>query len=122
MDVDKCVLLERHGHLGRNRTHGDGVLVDADTLNQADRMIRLLLATLGLAVLGLLPAPPAARADILQPWCLSGGGGLTDHCDFSTYAQCQQTAGGYGVCSPNPAYTVPVAPAAQMPTARRSKR
>ncbi len=80
-----------------------------------------MLATLSLAVLGLLPAPPAARADILQAWCLSGGGGLTDHGDFATYAQCQQTAGGYGVCSPNPAYTAPEAPVSQTLTARRSK-
>ena len=63
--------------------------------------------------------PTIARADILQPWCLSGGGGLTDLCDFASYAQCQQIAGLYGVCSPNPAFT---APTAQAPMARRAKR
>ena len=86
-------------------------------------MIRLLLAGLGLAVLGLLPAPTGARAETILRWCLSGGGGLTDHCDFATYAQCQQTAGGYGVCSPNPAFPPhPSPPAAQVPPARHSKR
>lgn len=82
--------------------------------------MRLLLATLGLVLLSALSAPTAARAEIIYPWCLSGGGGLTDHCDFATYAQCQQTADGYGVCSPNPAYTS--APTAQDLTARRSSR
>jgi hypothetical protein len=91
-------------------------------------MTRLLLATLGLTLgltgFGLLSAPTSARADIILPWCLSGGGGLTDHCDFATYAQCQQTAGLYGVCSPNPAFVAPAAssaPAAQM-SARRGKK
>jgi Protein of unknown function (DUF3551) len=85
-------------------------------------MTRLLLTSLGLAVLGLLPTLTGARADIVQPWCLSGGGGLTDHCDFATYAQCQQTAGGYGVCSPNPAFAPPAPPAAQASPTRRSIR
>jgi len=84
---------------------------------------RLLLATLvltfGLAASGLRPAPTGARADIIQPWCLSGGGGLTDHCDFATYAQCQTTAGIYGVCSPNPAFATPAAAPARL--AKRGK-
>ena len=85
-------------------------------------MIRLVLATVGFAVLGLLPASTDARADIIQPWCLSGGGGLSDHCDFATYAQCQVTAGIYGVCSPNPAFAAPLAPPAEAPMQKRSKR
>ncbi len=86
-------------------------------------MIRLLLASLGFAVLSLLSEATGARADIIQPWCLSGGGGLTDHCDFATYAQCQQTAGGYGVCSPNPAFPPPTSPPeTQVPPARHNKR
>ncbi len=71
-------------------------------------MIRLLFAALGVTLFGMALGSTVARADILQPWCLSGGGGLTDHCDFATYAQCQTTSAGYGVCSPNPAYTAPV--------------
>ena len=85
-------------------------------------MIRQLLATLGLILSGALAAPTAARAEIVYPWCLSGGGGLTDHCDFATFAQCQQTAAGYGVCSQNPAYPPSAAPAAQTPTTRRGRR
>jgi hypothetical protein len=84
-------------------------------------MIKPLSAALGLALFGLLPATTAVRADIVLPWCLSGGGGLTDHCDFATYAQCQTTAAGYGVCSPNPAYTSPPPPA-QGTSAKRGKR
>jgi hypothetical protein len=37
--------------------------------------MRLLLATLGLVLLSALSAPTAARAEIIYPWCLSGGGG-----------------------------------------------
>jgi hypothetical protein len=76
------------------------------------------------AVLGAAAASIAtdARADILQPWCLSGGGGLTDHCDFATYAQCQTTAAGYGVCSPNPAYTAASPARAEPVSGKRGKR
>jgi hypothetical protein len=90
-------------------------------------MTRLASRSLLVVVVALLGAtaalvPTSARADILQPWCLSGGGGLSDHCDFASYAQCQQTAGLYGVCSPNPAFTAPPAPAAQVSMTRRGKR
>jgi hypothetical protein len=67
------------------------------------------------------PVTTAARADIVQPWCLSGGGGLTDHCDFATFAQCQTTAAGFGVCSPNPNYPASSAPTPQ-PATKRSRR
>jgi Protein of unknown function (DUF3551) len=105
-----------------NRTRSRSVLVDAAGRKRAGHMIRLSFASVGLAALGLLSAPTAARADIIQPWCLSGGGGLTDRCDFATYAQCQQTAGGYGVCSPNPAFAAPPPPAIPAPVARHGKR
>jgi len=71
--------------------------------------------------LGLAATATGARADILQPWCLSGGGGLTDHCDFATFAQCQTTSAGYGVCSPNPAYTSSPAPAQPAPAKRGTR-
>jgi hypothetical protein len=86
------------------------------------RFLSIVILIAGVALLGEIPASIDARADIIQPWCLSGGGGLTDHCDFATYAQCQTTAGIYGVCSPNPAFAMPPAAATQTPVARRSKR
>jgi hypothetical protein len=78
----------------------------------------------GSAALGFATAsiPAGARADILQPWCLSGGGGLTDHCDFATFAQCQTTSAGYGVCSPNPAYTSSSPTPVQATPAKRRAR
>ena len=86
------------------------------------RFSYIFLLILGSVTLGLATTATVtrARADILQPWCLSGGGGLTDHCDFATFAQCQTTSAGYGVCSPNPAYLA--APASQRAPDKRSGR
>ena len=49
-----------------------------------------------------------ARADVVMPYCLSGGGGNWDNrCDYATLAQCQTTSAGFGVCSQNPRYSAP---------------
>ena len=63
-------------------------------------------------------APTSARAEIVLPYCLSGGGGGYDNCSYVTYAQCQASAASFGVCSPNPKYAPPSASVAKPHTKR----
>ena len=62
-------------------------------------------------VVAMTSAP--ARAEATLPYCLSGGGGGYDNCNYASLAQCQISAANFGVCSPNPKFTAstPVPPA-----------
>ena len=76
-----------------------------------------------LAALGLLTASAApSRAEILYPYCKSGGGDVgigIGSCNYTSLEQCKISSAGYGMCFPNPAY---VAPAATPVVQRRAKR
>ena len=76
-----------------------------------------------LAALGLLAASATQlRADTIFPYCKVGGGDVgigIGYCNFTSFEQCRIASAGYGMCTVNPAYVAPVAPAAGQ---RRAKR
>ena len=62
------------------------------------------LASGVIAIVTVSAPMTGAQAEIALPYCLSGGGGLYDNCNYATFAQCQTSAASFGVCSPNPKY------------------
>jgi len=82
--------------------------------------LKLLCALAALGLLAISATP--SRAEILYPYCKSGGGDVgigIGSCNYTSLEQCKISSAGYGMCFPNPAW---VAPAATTVAQRRAKR
>jgi len=66
--------------------------------------IAFALAFVATAVVAL----PGAQAQVVRPWCeISSAFGSGPDCSYATFAQCEATARGDGVCVRNPRFGGP---------------
>ena len=68
--------------------------------------MRMILAALALAMLGLATSGTPGNAEITYPWCAQyGEQGGARNCGFSTWEQCRAAlSGNGGYCIENPMY------------------